>query len=324
MNDKQSLNTSNVFTDSESYRNFFNTVPIGLMLIDENTELIDANEHIFKYFKRHKNNVIGQRFGNLFKCSTAVSENVTCGSGKGCSNCLIRKCMVNVFENDIDTNELEVCHEFTFNNRKITKWFEINVKPVKRLNRRRAFVTLIDITNKKRLEEELTFLGITDELTGLFNRRFILTKLRAIKVSEIKEDFPVSIAMIDIDRFKNVNDTYGHLTGDKVLVKLAEVIIRNTRNTDFTGRYGGEEFLLIFKNSSAENSYKILKRIVLAFENCLIDEIKGPLMFSGGLVEISHEKAQDLDDKYIIERVDALLYKAKREGRNRVFSEVIF
>ena len=118
--------------------------------------------------------------------------------------------------------------------------------------------------------------------------------------------------MLDIDYFKKVNDNYGHQIGDEVLVKVSEIIQENIRETDIAGRYGGEEFLIIFPQTNCKEALNTAERINLTLKAHKFD--KGfTLTISGGLSEWQGENAAQL-----IKKADELLYKAKNGGRDRI------
>ena len=166
-------------------------------------------------------------------------------------------------------------------------------------------------------KEKLERLANFDSLTGLYNRRAILGKLHELinRANRYKEDF--SLIMLDIDHFKNVNDSHGHLTGDEVLVKIAALIRQNIRVTDIAGRYGGEEFIIILPHANLYSAWVVAERIRSIIGKA---EIKDPAgnVFS---VTVSQglsgwERGEDADT--LISCADEALYKAKGKGRNRV------
>jgi two-component system cell cycle response regulator len=166
-------------------------------------------------------------------------------------------------------------------------------------------------------KEKLERLANFDSLTGLYNRRAILGKLRELinRANRYKEDF--SLIMLDIDHFKRVNDRYGHLTGDEVLEKIAALIRRNIRDTDIAGRYGGEEFIIILPQTNLSSAWVIAERIRSIIEEA---EMKDP---AGNVVAITvsqglsnWERGEDANS--LISCADEALYKAKGKGRNRV------
>ena len=168
------------------------------------------------------------------------------------------------------------------------------------------------------LEENNTILkkqSITDELTGLVNRRYLIKNLKNKMYIAERYSTPLSIILFDIDYFKKINDTYGHLVGDEVLVQVALMFKNQMRKTDIIGRFGGEEFLLILPNTTLENGIKVAQNLnnqikKLKFKN-MPDYI---VTLSGGICEFNNEiRCEDL-----LSRVDDLLYVAKNNGRDRI------
>jgi len=122
--------------------------------------------------------------------------------------------------------------------------------------------------------------------------------------------------MVDIDNFKTINDTYGHLYGDYVLKRVAVTIKNNLRKTDIVGRYGGDEFFIILCDTSREEGYAMMERIrqkihEIEWEKDLVVTI------SGGIAEVESDELASL-----LKKVDQLLYKAKQKGKNLVETEV--
>ncbi|MBF0377386.1 MAG: diguanylate cyclase [Desulfamplus sp.] len=160
---------------------------------------------------------------------------------------------------------------------------------------------------------EISKLAITDKLTGLFNRVKIdevLTK-EILKSQKYKNKF--SIILADIDNFKCINDTYGHLTGDKILVDVAKIIASRTRKTDLVGRWGGEEFIVICLETDIDDAAYIAKDIRIKIESYIFDTV-GSVTLSLG---ITTYKIMDNIDT-LISRADSALYAAKRSGKNKV------
>ncbi|MHC1771290.1 MAG: GGDEF domain-containing protein [Flexilinea sp.] len=178
---------------------------------------------------------------------------------------------------------------------------------------------VFDITEQKRMEElleqqnrQLLELSNTDYLTNIYNRRALFEKLDyEIRRAERSKN-PLSILILDIDHFKQINDTYGHLVGDKILTRMAKHIKKMVRDTDIVGRYGGEEFLVIFPECSKDEGFKIAEKIRLSIRDSEFESnIK--ITISGGIAEY---KGQTIDS--LIESADNYLYKAKEKGRNQI------
>lgn len=159
---------------------------------------------------------------------------------------------------------------------------------------------------------------VIDELTKCYNRRYINEKLPIDIESAKANKLPLSIAMIDIDYFKLINDKYGHLLGDLVLKDITNVIKNNIRGkSDWIARYGGEEFLILFNDTSKEDAYNLSKRIKSVVENSIFkyDDIEINITISIGIASLTSE-IDDMDK--LIRKADENLYKAKRSGRNYI------
>jgi diguanylate cyclase len=152
----------------------------------------------------------------------------------------------------------------------------------------------------------------TDTLTGLHNRKYFYTKLAAIKT---KESF--SLILIDLDDFKNVNDTYGHLAGDQVLQQFAEILHKNTRKNDIIARWGGEEFAIILPEAELQEAFKIADRIRTVVEGYVFSykEITCKITISIGIA--SAKEGIDLSIEKFIKMADEALYRAK-EKKNTI------
>jgi diguanylate cyclase (GGDEF)-like protein len=153
-----------------------------------------------------------------------------------------------------------------------------------------------------------------DVLTGLPNRRTILELLRD-KIEDLSGERPCAVLLLDIDHFKNINDTMGHQAGDRCLRTVAGIIARNIRNMDRPGRIGGEEFVILMPDTSSEMARSVGERLRAAIQNAGMQHTNGePLTASIGVaVAAIHDSVES-----ILERADKALYQAKRQGRNRV------
>ncbi len=167
------------------------------------------------------------------------------------------------------------------------------------------------------IQESSTEIRI-DPLTGLLNRRTMNEILsHNFKIARLAEE-PFTIAMLDIDNFKNINDKYGHIVGDCVLKKLAKIIKQHLRKSDFVFRYGGEEFLILLPSTKLEDAYRVLENIRKIIEKTYFycDDKNIKITVSIGLVSVIPDESYTITD--IIKKADEKLYKAKREGKNRV------
>jgi diguanylate cyclase (GGDEF)-like protein/PAS domain S-box-containing protein len=176
-----------------------------------------------------------------------------------------------------------------------------------------AVVVFQNITERKRMEQELYRMAITDSLTGLYNRRFQIGMIKDAIHTANRYNIPFCIAILDIDWFKSINDTYGHEMGDMVLVKIAECLKENTRSTDIVARWGGEEFLILLRKTTLEGALKLAEKLRKEMQKIVIHPIP-PITISIGLAE--YNKNESLND--VVARADDALYEAKAEGKNRV------
>lgn len=159
---------------------------------------------------------------------------------------------------------------------------------------------------------QLKELAITDSMTGLYNHRYIIDSL-VERISESKRyKQSLTVAMLDIDFFKKVNDAHGHLFGDFVLIRISTIIEESIRKTDIAGRYGGEEYLIIFTNTDKKSAFNTMERIRKSVENEKWDKKDLKVTISGGLSELKDE-----DHSKLIKKADEMLYRAKENGRNR-------
>ncbi len=178
---------------------------------------------------------------------------------------------------------------------------------------------VFDITEKKLNEENLrnensllAEQSTTDSLTGLKNHRTSIEHLRSARQISRYTGKPLSLAMLDLDSFKEINDTHGHLAGDAVLVEIAGIIKKTIRDSDLAGRYGGDEFILVFENAPLSTARDICERIRTGVESAALDEGIS-ITISGGVCEYRGESITEF-----IEAADGNLYEAKRTGKNRI------
>ena len=155
-----------------------------------------------------------------------------------------------------------------------------------------------------------------DTLTQIYNRRAMDAKLTELLNLAKRYNRPLSLIMFDIDRFKNINDTFGHSTGDLILKELAAAAKENLRNTDFFARYGGEEFVVIAPETPLKTAKELAERLRLKVQEHDFKIGRG-VTVSLGVASLMEGD----DERGIVHRVDSALYKAKELGRNLVYSE---
>lgn len=182
----------------------------------------------------------------------------------------------------------------------------------------KRFELLQEINNKLEFEvekrtKELEHIAITDGLTNLYNRAKMDIELQKLEGIFKRYGRLFSVIIIDIDYFKAINDTFGHQVGDLVLKQFAKILKENIRNTDFIGRWGGEEFLIACPETSEENAKKLALNLKNIIENTIFEKV-GKKTMSLGIAQIS----EDLDLDNLINNADKALYFAKENDRNQV------
>ncbi|MFZ4665340.1 MAG: diguanylate cyclase [Prochlorotrichaceae cyanobacterium] len=171
------------------------------------------------------------------------------------------------------------------------------------------------VTSRVQRSRTLRSLMVRDSLTGLLNHTNIKEQLHIEVARSDRHNCPLSFAMLDIDNFKQVNDTYGHLAGDRVIKNLARLLRQRLRQTDILGRYGGEEFAVILTDTDGETAVKVLDAIRLDFGQVRqqLSDTGVSITFSCGIASFPDY----LDATHLNDAADQALYKAKRRGRNR-------
>ncbi|MBZ0271992.1 diguanylate cyclase [bacterium] len=175
---------------------------------------------------------------------------------------------------------------------------------------------LRDVTERRRMEEALRHAAAHDELTGLFNRRRIFEEVRRAIAGARRHRKPLALAICDLDNFKRINDTHGHNVGDDVLAAIGRAINTRLGSGAYAGRFGGDEFLVVFEDRDASSADKImtdlhgeLKRIAFGVSS------SPPVTFTCGIAELRRDH---LGERELLADADAALYQAKHQGRDAI------
>jgi diguanylate cyclase (GGDEF)-like protein/PAS domain S-box-containing protein len=200
------------------------------------------------------------------------------------------------------------------------RWFLLSEQ---RLATQELLVHAKEITEQKNLEfkllttqEKLSELALTDELTGIANRRSFINSVKLELSRKERLKIPASLLILDMDFFKRINDTHGHQAGDKVLKHVADLVTSQLRPYDIFGRIGGEEFAIYLADTEKVKAYLIADRLRIGLYNSPVNigSINVSVSVSIGLCVNTTEAS--FDDMY--EQADIALYQAKKLGRNRV------
>lgn len=177
-------------------------------------------------------------------------------------------------------------------------------------------ITLIVLIYVRKMHTRLNSLANNDALTGLPNRRTFNDKLERLMLITKRSEAPLSIAFLDVDNFKEINDSKGHDIGDKVLECLSRLLKTTVRSSDFVARWGGEEFIIMLNGTDIDNAALIAEKLRATIESsaALQALVDFPVTASFGITSIEDEENTDV----IFKRVDLALYQAKSQGKNRV------
>ncbi len=186
----------------------------------------------------------------------------------------------------------------------------------------RAGLRIVSLQNdliaaNRRLER----LSITDGLTDLFNHRHFQDELARHFSESARYDRPLSLALIDLDFFKKVNDTYGHAVGDQVLKTVSRIFLESIRSTDLAARYGGEEFAVVMPETEMEAALSFAEKIRSLVEETSVETDQGSIRVTVSIGISSAPHPDIATPKALIEDADGCLYRAKEGGRNQVRAE---
>lgn len=196
----------------------------------------------------------------------------------------------------------------------------LNGQQITNINSKDEIGVLANVLNKMSLELERSHnkikeLSVTDELTGLYNRRFFNEQLKVILPNSFRDNQPISLVLGDIDFFKNVNDDFSHLIGDDVLKEISTIINNCLREGDILARFGGEEFILALHDTDSETALLIIERIRIKIQNYNWEKLGIGLKISMSFGICT--KKNPTDYKAMLQIADEKLYLAKTSGRNK-------
>jgi len=215
--------------------------------------------------------------------------------------------------------------------RKLTQALEMGVNDylTRPVDRNELIARVRTQLRKKRYADRLRHnvqlsleMAITDQLTGLHNRRYMSRHLDALIANARRHDRPLAFVIMDIDFFKQVNDTYGHDIGDEVLKEFASRISANVRGIDLACRYGGEEFVVAMPDTDIAFATNIAERLRQSIETTPVQVSRAPGKLNITIsIGIARYEGEGDDAEKLLHRADQALYRAKRSGRNRVVSD---
>lgn len=296
---------------SAIYRN----APIGLVILDKHAAVVDANDYMFSLFRVSKDHYQGKQFGNLFNCTNVADTDRICGETDACTFCKIRSGLITGLTTRQPLQELELMNAHRVGGVDKPLWLKLSASPVEVDGEEYLVVSFTDITKEKQYEELLRHELTIDGATGTINKQSLIEILKELP-GFAKSNQVVSVGIVDMDDFKKINDTYGHLTGDRVLESFSRIARESMRKQDIIGRFGGEEFMFVLPGVDLIRAAAIMRRIHRALQGEFAQKVEG-IGFSAGFIRLDEESIQRMTKEEIIESVDGLLYRAKDEGKRR-------
>lgn len=220
----------------------------------------------------------------------------------------------NLKENSLQPTEIKI------NSPKGECYYESKISPVIDRQKRVAgkILSLHDVTEMKRLMQQLQDLATLDGLTGVYNRRYFNELANREILRATRYDDMLSLIMLDLDHFKNVNDRDGHAAGDAVLISVAKLCYGMIRRTDIFARYGGEEFVILLPQTNLKTAMMIAERLRKAIEEMKVRYKNQVISITASFGVISIDSKTDISLDEMLSQVDTAVYRAKGKGRNCV------
>ncbi|NLL81862.1 MAG: diguanylate cyclase, partial [Tissierellia bacterium] len=270
----------------------FENSPDGMMILESGLRLIDYNRAAKEFFSKLDITLDNYPLKQLFNREPDLLE---------------------IFES-------ETSLEFSVMIDGKERFFEINTLALEIYHDKqpKMLKSIRDITEKKEAQEKLTILATFDSLSGLYNRaEFTKLALREFSRAE-RDNQKLSLLMIDIDRFKNINDTFGHAAGDEVISLMGRIITSSFRKSDFAGRLGGDEFVVLLKNTSLKEAQMLAEKLreTVLSTKVIYENREISFTVSIGVATIFGNNNSNVED--VLKQADEALYKAKDKGRNCV------
>lgn len=286
----------NEFKESDIYKYAFDYTALGMAVVNIKLQYLDVNKAYC--------DIIGYSKEELFKINF---KTFTHPDDRNADEPFIRKLM------DGKIDHFDSIKRYIHKNGHII-WGKATVRLIRnKLGKPLFYVTQIqDITSMINSEKELQMIANIDYLTGCLNRRAFMQRLSMEMERANRENTALSLILADVDNFKSINDTCGHIAGDKVLYQISQIFLGNIRSYDAVGRYGGEEFIMCLPGATIDMAQLIaerMRRLIEGTDFLPDSDKKVATTCSFGVVGYDSSLDKDIDN--MILRVDKVLYKAK-------------
>ena len=277
------------------------TIREPLLVLDRDLRVVTASRSFYEFFKVKPEETVGQFIYDLGDKQWDISK--------------LRELLETILPQQIAFDNYEVEHDFVTIGRRTLL---LNARQIEReVGKERIILLAIeDITERKKYEEKIQQMAFHDSLTGLPNRKLFSDRLGIVLAQAKRNKKKVGIVMLDLDNFKDVNDTLGHDVGDTLLKAVAERLSVILRKSDTVARFGGDEFVLIFPDMEIiEEAIQVVQKIIDRFHKpFLIDTHQLVVTTSIGIAVYPND---GMDEEILMKNADIAMYQAKQAGRAR-------
>lgn len=277
------------------------TIREPLLVLDRDLRVVTVSRSFYEFFKVKPEETVGQFIYDLGDKQWDISK--------------LRELLETILPQQTAFDNYEVEHDFVTIGRRTLL---LNARQIEReVGKERIILLAIeDITERKKYEEKIQQMAFHDSLTGLPNRKLFSDRLGIVLAQARRNKKKVGIVMLDLDNFKDVNDTLGHDVGDTLLKAVAERLSVILRKSDTVARFGGDEFVLIFPDMEViEEAIQVVQKIIDRFHKpFLIDTHQLVVTTSIGIAVYPND---GMDEEILMKNADIAMYQAKQAGRAR-------
>ena len=285
----------------EYAESIIDTVREPLIVLDQELRVVSVSRSFYGVFKVKPEETVGQLIYDLGNKQWDIPK--------------LRELLETILPQKAFFDNYEVVHDFATIGRRIML---LNARQIERGIGKAQIILLAieDITTRKEMEEKIKLLAYHDSLTGLPNRMLLSDRLNMAKILSDRNRKKLALMMLDIDKFKEINDTLGHHIGDLLLQVVAEKLTGILRKEDTVARFGGDEFVLVLPDQKdVQTALNVARKIIDAFRDTVVLEGRALIITSSIGISIYPDHGQDIDT--VLKNADIAMYRAKQAGRNQ-------
>ena len=285
----------------EYAESIIDTVREPLIVLDQELRVVSVSRSFYGVFKVKPEETVGQLIYDLGNKQWDIPK--------------LRELLETILPQKAFFDNYEVVHDFATIGRRIML---LNARQIERGIGKAQIILLAieDITTRKEMEEKIKRLAYHDSLTGLPNRMLLSDRLNMAKILSDRNRKKLALMMLDIDKFKEINDTLGHHIGDLLLQVVAEKLTGILRKEDTVARFGGDEFVLVLPDQKdVQTALNVARKIIDAFRDTVVLEGHALIITSSIGISIYPDHGQDIDT--VLKNADSAMYRAKQAGRNQ-------